>query len=138
MVIKLSHIPPRAATGAFILNSGIGKVGIDQESAAYMQQMAAGVFPQVGQLDPEKFGKILSAVEISLGTLLLVPFVPSRLAGLALAGFSAGLLAMYLKTEGMTEKDGVRPTQAGTPVAKDVWMLGIALGLILDSPKKRK
>jgi hypothetical protein len=32
----------------------------------------------------------------------------------------------------------VRPTQAGTPVAKDVWMLGIALGLILDSPKKRK
>ena len=138
MVIKLSHLPPRVATGAFILNSGIGKVGIDQESAAYMQQMAAGVFPQAGQLDPEKFGKILSAVAIGLGSLLLVPFVPSRLAGLALAGFSGGLLAMYLKTEGMTEKDGVRPTQAGTPVAKDVWMLGIALGLILDSPKKRK
>ncbi|WP_294565411.1 hypothetical protein [uncultured Arthrobacter sp.] len=138
MVIKLSHIPPRAATGAFILNAGIGKRGLDEESAAYMQQMAAGVFPQVGQFDPEKFGKILSAVEIGLGSLLLVPFVPSRLAGLALAGFSGGLLAMYLKTEGMTEKDGVRPTQAGTPVAKDVWMLGIALGLILDSPKKRK
>jgi F0F1-type ATP synthase assembly protein I len=138
MVIKLSHIPPRAATGAFILNAGLGKRGLDQESAAYMQQMAAGAFPQAGKIDTEQFGKILAGVEIGLGALLLAPFVPSRLAGLALVGFSAGLLTMYLKTEGLTESDGVRPTQAGTPVAKDVWMLGIGLGLLLDQPKKRK
>lgn len=137
--MKLSHVPLRLATGAFILNAGIGKMELDPDSAAGMQSMAGQVFPQVTDMDPVKFGKLLSYGEMTVGSLLLAPFVPSKIAGLALAGFSGSLLAMYLKTPGMTQPDGIRPTQEGTAVAKDVWMLGIALALLLDSSgRKRK
>lgn len=134
--MKLSHIPLRLATGAFILNSGLGKLKLDRDSAAGMQQMAANAVPQVGKLDSEQFGKYLSYAETALGATLLAPFVPSRLAGLGLTAFSAGLLAMYFKTPGMTQDDGVRPSQEGTAVAKDVWMLGIGLSMVLDSRTK--
>jgi hypothetical protein len=33
----------------------------------------------------------------------------------------------------MRKEDSVRPTQQGTPLAKDVWMLGIGLGLVIDA-----
>ncbi len=136
MGFKLSHIPLRASTGAFILNSGLGKMKLDRDSAAGMQQMAAGAIPPVGKLDSEQFGKYLSYAETGLGAVLLAPFIPSRLAGIGLTAFSAALLAMYFKTPGMTQEDGVRPSQEGTAVAKDVWMFGIGLSLILDTRTK--
>lgn len=132
-----SHIPLRLSTGAFILNSGLSKRDIDRDTAGYLQGMAANAFPQVKQLDPEKFGKVISAVETGLGAALLLPFIPSRLVGLGLAAFSGGLLAMYFRTPEMTEDDDVRPSQQGTPVAKDVWMFGIALSLIIDGGRRR-
>jgi hypothetical protein len=130
--MKLSHIPLRLTTGAFILNSGLGKRGLEGENAAGVQSMAASVFPQVGEMDPDQFAKILSYSEIALGAALLAPFVPSRLVGLGLGAFSGSLLAMYLKIPGMTMEDGIRPTQEGTGIAKDVWLLGIAAALVLD------
>src|SRR5699024_11431985 len=54
-------------------------------------------------------------------------------AGVALSAFSAGMLNMYLNAPGMTQDDGGRPTQEGTPVAKDVWMLGAGVSMIIDS-----
>ena len=45
--MKLHHLPPRLAAGAFILNSGLGKRGADEEAAAGMQGMAAQAFPQL-------------------------------------------------------------------------------------------
>ena len=33
----------------------------------------------------------------------------------------------------MRKEDGWRPTQQGIPLAKDVWMLGIGLGLVVDA-----
>lgn len=132
-----SHIPLRLSTGAFILNSGLSKRDIDRDTAGYLQGMAANAFPQVKQLDPAKFGKVISAVETGLGAALLLPFIPSRLVGLGLAAFSGGLLAMYFRTPEMTEDDDVRPSQQGTPVAKDVWMFGIALSLIIDGGRRR-
>ena len=33
----------------------------------------------------------------------------------------------------MTREDGVRPTQQGTPLDKDVWMLGIGVGRMVDA-----
>lgn len=136
--MKLSHLPLRLTTGAFILNSGVGKLQLDGESAAGLQQMGASAFPQLADLDPEQFGKVLSAAEIALGAALLLPFVPSKLAGLGLTVFSASMVTMYLKTPGLTREDGIRPTQNGTAVAKDFWMLGIGLALILDSAKKKR
>jgi hypothetical protein len=33
----------------------------------------------------------------------------------------------------MREKDSLRPTQQGTALAKDAWLLGIGLSLIADA-----
>ena len=45
--MKISTALLRAVPGAFILNSGIGKLGLDEESAAGLQQMAANGVPMV-------------------------------------------------------------------------------------------
>ncbi|BBE21986.1 hypothetical protein MN0502_08690 [Arthrobacter sp. MN05-02] len=136
MGLRLSHIPLRLATGAFILNSGLGKTGLDEGSAGYLQSMAAKAFPQLSRLETQKFGRYLAAAEITLGSVLLAPFVPSRVAGLGLLAFSSGMMTMYLRTPELTQEDGIRPTQDGTALAKDVWMVGIALSLLLDRRKK--
>jgi hypothetical protein len=134
--MRLSHIPLRLTTGAFILNSGWGKRDLDKDSAAGLQAMAAQVIPPVSRIEPEKFGKLLSYAEMTLGAALLTPFLPSRLVGIGLGIFSGSLLTMYLRTPGMTLEDGIRPTQQGTVLAKDIWMLGIAAALVLDRKRK--
>lgn len=136
MGFRPSHLPLRLSTGAFILNSGLGKTALDEGTAGYLQSMAAKAFPQVGQLDAAQFGKALAASEIVVGSALLAPFIPSKLAGMGLLAFSAGMMAMYFRTPELTQEDGVRPSQDGTSVAKDIWMVGIALALILDRKKK--
>ena len=136
MGFRPSHIPLRLTTGAFILNSGLGKTSLDEGTAGYLQSMASKAFPQFSQLEPQQFGKVLAASEIAVGSALLAPFVSSKLAGLGLLAFSAGMMTMYFRTPELTQEDGVRPTQDGTSVAKDIWMVGIALALILDRSKK--
>lgn len=130
--IKARHMPARIATGAFILNSGLGKRDVDEEHAKGVHGMAAGTYPFLGDIDPKTFTKLLSTAEIALGTALLLPVVPTRLAGAALAAFSGGLLGLYLKTPGMREEGSLRPSQQGTALAKDVWMFGIGLGFMID------
>ncbi|ROS76996.1 hypothetical protein [Cellulomonas sp. PhB143] len=132
-MVKLRQYIPRLVTGAYILNSGLGKRGADAETAAGLHGLAAGTYPFLADVDPQEFVKTLSTAEIALGAALLVPFVPSGLVGLALAGFSGGLVGLYLKTPGMTQPDGFRPTQEGTALSKDVFMLGIAGGLVADA-----
>lgn len=130
--MKLSHLPLRITTGAFILNSGLSKRKLDAQTAAVLHGMAAGAIPQLGRLEPEKFGTLLANSEIALGAALLLPFVPPALAGLGLTAFGAGLLQLYLKTPGMREPGTLQPTQAGTGIAKDVWLVGVGLALVLD------
>ena len=129
--MKLSHIPPRLAAGAFILNTGIGKLSADEETAVALHSMAAGTYPFLAKIEPQRFARGLAVGEIGVGSLLLAPLVPAWLAGAVLTGFSGSLLRMYLKTPGMTKEDGMRPTAKGTPVAKDVWMLGSGLEPVL-------
>lgn len=138
--MKLSHIPPRLATGAFILNSGFSKLSADDETAKGIHGMASGAYPMVNNVEPRDFVKGLALGEITVGSTLLAPFVPAWLAGAVLTGFSSGLVGLYLKTPGMTQEDSVRPTSQGTPLAKDVWMLGTGLGLLIDglSPSRSK
>src|SRR5690625_6487426 len=111
---------------------------MDEETAAGLQQMAANGVPMVENLTASQFGKFLSYGEIAVGSALLLPFVPTRLAGLALAGFSGSMVSMYLRTPGMTQSDGVRPTQEGTAIAKDTWMLAIAGALLLNQSRSKK
>ena len=130
--MRPAHVPLRLATGAFILNSGIGKRQLPPDAAAGLQSMAAAALPQVKTMSPTTFGKTLSTAEIALGVALLAPIVPSALAGAALTAFGAGMLAMYLRTPGLHEPGSIRPTQAGTAIAKDVWMVGAGLSLLID------
>lgn len=138
MGISIANAALRLVSGAFILNSGINKLRLDEASAAGLQQMASNGIPQLGEIEPATFGKMLSVGEISLGSALLLPLIPSRLAGLGLGVFSGSLLATYLRTPGMTESDGVRPTQDGTALAKDVWLAGIAVALIFGHKAAKK
>ena len=130
--MKLSHLPLRAATGAFILNSGLGKRSLEGEAAGGLHGMATNAIPQVQRVAPERFARVLSGAEIALGAALLLPAVPSVLAGLGLAGFGAGLTRLYWKSPGMRQAGSPRPTQQGIGLAKDVWLLGAGLTLLLD------
>src|SRR5690554_5309083 len=138
MGISIANAALRLVSGAFILNSGINKLRIDEASAAGLQQMAANGVPQLAEVEPAVFGKALSIGEISLGSALLLPLIPTRLAGLGLGVFSGALLASYLRTPGMTESDGIRPTADGTALAKDVWLAGIAVALIFGRKGAKK
>ncbi len=135
--IKAREIPVRLATGAFILNSGIGKASADAETAANLHGFASGTYPQFKALEPTKFVSLLSKGEIALGVALLAPIVPAFVAGAALTGFSAGLLGMYLRTPGMRKPGSIAPTQQGLPISKDVWMLGAGLSLMVDGLTER-
>ena len=130
--VKPSHLPPRIAAGAFILNSGVGKWSADEETAAQLHGFAVGAYPFLAKLKPKDFVRLLSATEITLGAALLVPVIPSALVGAGLTAFSGALLGLYARTPGM-RKDGTPfPTQQGIALAKDAWMLGIGLGLVID------
>ena len=79
--VKLADLAPRFATGAFILNSGLGKRNVDPEHAAGLHGMASQAYPVLGKMDPQQFARLLSAGEITLGAALLAPVVPTALAG---------------------------------------------------------
>ncbi|WP_335936207.1 hypothetical protein [Streptomyces sp. PTD5-9] len=121
---------PRLATGAFILNSGLGKLKADEDTARSMHDMACAAYPFLKKIEPGRFTRALAWSEIAIGGALLAPFVPTRVAGLALTGFSSGLLGLYLRLPGMREPGSLRPTHNGVPLAKDSWMLGIGLGFL--------
>jgi hypothetical protein len=136
MPFRLSHIPLRLTAGAFILNAGLGKWQGNEQTAAGVHGMASGTYPFLASIEPRRFLRLLAGGEIALGTALLLPVVPAVVAGAGLVAFSAGLLGLYLRTPGMRE--GLRPTQQGTVLAKDVWLLGIGAGLVLDEVVEAK
>ena len=129
---KMRRAPLRAVTGAFILSSGVGKLQADEATSAQLHGMATGTYPFLGKVNPKVFTKGLAAGEVAVGAIVLAPFVSPVIAGAAVAGFSGALLNMYWQTPGMHEPGDPRPTQQGTPLAKDVWMLGIGAGLVVD------
>jgi hypothetical protein len=130
--VKLWHVPVRLATGAYILNSGLNKRRADRPHAEQIQEFASGAYPQLAEIEPMRFASTLSMAEIGVGGALLTPMVPAWIAGSALTLFSVGLLGLYWRTPGMHEEGDLRPTEQGLALAKDSWMLGIGLALLLD------
>jgi hypothetical protein len=53
-------------------------------------------------------------------------------AGAGLAAFSGGLIGMYARVPGLRKQGSVRPTQEGLAMAKDIWLMGIGLGMVVD------
>lgn len=135
--MSLSTVVLRAIPGAYMLNSGIGKLGLPAEAAAGLQAMAAKGVPALGKMTPEQFAKFLSYGEIAVGGALLLPVVPTRVAGAGLAVFSGALMAMYFRTPELTEADGIRPSQEGTAISKDSWLFAIAAALMVTSNRSR-
>ena len=137
MKFKLWHVPLRAVTGAFILNSGLSKIRAeDDEMHKSVHGMATQAYPQFQSMEPRNFTRLLGAGEVALGGALLAPFVSPGLAGAGLTAFSGGLLGLYFRIPGMTV-DGIRPSHQGLPLAKDSWMLAIGLALMLDRASSR-
>jgi uncharacterized membrane protein YphA (DoxX/SURF4 family) len=128
----LRQLPMRIAAGAFILNSGLGKLSADKAGAEQLQGFAAATYPFLGKMEPKQFARLLAVGEIASGAALLIPVVPAALAGLGLSAFATGLLGLYLKTPGMRKEGSLRPTEQGIALAKDVWLLGIGLSLVLE------
>ena len=136
--MQISELPLRVITGAFILNSGLTKLKGGQETAEGVHGFATSAYPELKRLPPEQFTKLLAAGEITLGAALLTPMVPSALAGLGLTAFSAGLLGLYLKIPGMHQEGSLKPTEQGTAIAKDSWLLGIGLSLVASGMRRQK
>jgi hypothetical protein len=135
--VTLSEMPARISAGVFICNSGLSKREVDDATAASIQGFAGGTYPFLAKLEPKQFVRALSAAEIAIGALLLAPFVPSAVAGAALTGFSAGLVGIYLRTPGMRKPGSLAPTEQGLALAKDIWLLGIGLSLVLHGTMDR-
>jgi hypothetical protein len=135
--MKLRRLPLRVATGVYILNSGISKWNADEATASQLHGFAATAYPQVKQIRPEQFARVLAVSEIAVGAALLTPFIPPALAGAALTAFSSGLVGLYLRIPGMRQEGSLRPTQDGIPIAKDAWLVGIGLSLVLDGLSER-
>ena len=125
--------PAASRPARYILHAGLEKWHAEEARAKGVHKAATGAFPFLERVPPERFIKLLAAGEIAIGSALLAPVVPSALAGAALTGFSGSLVTMYLRTPAMHKPGSVWPTQASTGVSKDVWMLGIGLGLMAGS-----
>ena len=131
--VKARDLPGRIATGAYILHSGLDKWRADEIRATALHGTAARAFPVLDRIPPARFLRLLAASEIAIGTALLAPIVPNALAGAALTGFSGSLVTMYARTPALRRPGSIWPSQAGVAVSKDIWMLGIGLGLVADA-----
>lgn len=121
------------------MNSGLSKLKAEEETAKHLHGFASGTYPFLENAPPQQFVKALGAAEVALGGALLLPVVVGDgLAGLGLTAFASGLLGLYMKTPGMREDGGVRPTQDGIAIAKDVWLAGIGLTLMSSSLTTRR
>jgi uncharacterized membrane protein YphA (DoxX/SURF4 family) len=130
-------IPGRLTTGAYIAHAGLNKWNGPAEVAQGVHGMAAGAFPVLAPIPPATFLKVLAAGEVVTGALLLSPVTSNAVAGTALTGFAGSLLAMYARTPALRKPGSIWPTQAGTAVSKDVWMLGIGLDLLASALPRR-
>jgi uncharacterized membrane protein YphA (DoxX/SURF4 family) len=136
--MRLRNLPTRLATGAYILHAGWGKWHGDEDLATGLHGAASGAFPVLQSVKSTDFLKALSVTEMTVGAALLAPFVPTAVAGAALTGFSGALVTMYLRIESMHKPGSIWPTQQGTAVSKDSWMLAIGVGLIIDGLLSRE
>jgi hypothetical protein len=132
MLHRLSRIPLRVASGAYIANSGLQKISADEEHAKQLHAFASNAYPQFAEMDAKTFIRMLGYGELAVGSALLLPLVKNRAAGLILTGFASGLMWLYWRTPGTHPPGDPRPTADGTPLAKDVWLVGIGLALTLD------
>lgn len=134
----LATWPLRITTGAFIANSGWGKLNADAEAAEQTHGFASAAYPFLADVPAEQFNRALAIAETAIGAALLTPGVPARIAGLGLTGLGAGLVGLYLRAPGLREQGSLRPTPDGIGIAKDSWLVGAGLALLAFDRYRRK
>src|SRR2546426_83422 len=110
---KLRRAPVRIATGAYIVNAGLGKLRSGDEAAKQVHGMATDAYPGLERVDAKLLLTGLGVIETALGAALLVPIVPAAVAGAGLAVFSAGLLGVYWRSPGTHGPRNPLPSEAG-------------------------
>ena len=131
--MKFREVPLRLVIGTFVLHSGLQKWKGDDVTAEGVHGMAAGTYPIFKSMEPSSFLRMLSVGEITVGAALLLPIVPTGVAGATLTGFSGALLGLYARTPGMREEHSVWPTPQGIAISKDSWMFAAGLSLLADA-----
>ena len=126
----------RLASGAYVLDSGVGKLSADEETAKHLHGFAVGAYPFLAAVEPRTFARALAVGEVLVGAASLVPIVPARVAGLGLLGFGAGLLGLYARTPGMRRPGSPFPSQDGIALAKDAWLAAIGAALVLGDDRR--
>ena len=130
--MRMSNTILRGVPGAYLVQSGYGKLSMDAEAAKGLQQFAATGVPQFAEWDAKTFATFVAGSEIAIGGALLTPFVSKRLAGAGLLAFSAGLLSMYFRNPEMTQEDGIRPSEQGIQLSKDAFLAAIGAALMVQ------
>ena len=69
--MRISNAILRGVPGAFLLQSGYGKLGMDAESTEGLKQFASTGVPQFADWDSQTFAKFIAGTELALGTALL-------------------------------------------------------------------
>lgn len=134
---KIRRAPGRIAAGSLILHSGRVKLKGDDMFAQGVHAFFCATYPVFKKVPPPVLLKSLAILEITVGSLLLLPLIGARLAGVMLTGYSLTLLGMYLRTPGMHD-ERLMPTLAGTAFAKDAWLTAIGSSLALDGLTSKK
>ncbi|HST47330.1 hypothetical protein [Jatrophihabitans sp.] len=134
---KIRRAPGRVAAGSLILHSGRLKLQGDDAFAQGVHAVFSATYPRFKSVPPAVLLKTLAIAEITVGSVLLLPLIGARLAGLLLTGYSVSLLGMYVRTPGLHD-ERLLPTLAGTPFAKDAWLTAIGTSLVLDSATSKK
>jgi hypothetical protein len=57
---------------------------------------------------------------------------------MGLTAFSASLLGIYWRIPGFRQPGSIKPSHDGMAMAKDSWMLGIGVGLLIDAVTGRR
>jgi hypothetical protein len=134
---NVRRAPGRVAAGSLILHSGRVKFKADAMFAQGVHAVFCGTYPALKAVPPAVLLKTLAIMEITVGSVLLLPLVGAKFAGTVLTGYSATLLGMYLRTPGLHDSRGL-PTLAGTAFAKDAWLTAIGTSLVLDAATSKK
>ena len=138
--IDARDVAPRLMTGVFMLHSGLSKHKNrhDEQMAQGVHGMAVGAYPFLDRVPPLTFLRLLSITEMSLGTALLLPLVPTAVGGAGLTAFSSALLGLYIRTPALREEGSLAPSEQGIAMAKDSWLFGIGLGFLTDACVSRE
>lgn len=130
--MRLSNAPIRVTAGTYILNAGVAKLR-SRQGSSNLHELATMAYPVVAGVDEDRFWRMVGTVETVLGSALLVPFVRPRLVGAVLLAYAAWSLGMDARLEYFRlGPSDPRPSHEGLGVAKDVWLAGIAVNLLLE------